>query len=69
MPLTTYARTLVSGNKARYIDEHTDINLDLVYGQLFRKRSEADSQSPTASSCELTIRLQLTPAWAIQRPA
>ncbi|BEJ07147.1 hypothetical protein CcaverHIS641_0404160 [Cutaneotrichosporon cavernicola] len=31
MPLTTYARTLVSGNKARFIDQEADINLDLVY--------------------------------------
>lgn len=31
MPFT-HVRTLVSGNKARYIDAESDINLDLVYG-------------------------------------
>lgn len=34
MPFT-HVRTLVSGNKARYIDEEPDINLDLVYGMSF----------------------------------
>lgn len=28
-----HVRSLVSGNKARYIDESTNINLDLVYGE------------------------------------
>ncbi|TXT12387.1 uncharacterized protein COLE_02797 [Cutaneotrichosporon oleaginosum] len=51
MPLTTYARTLVSGNKARYIDEESDINLDLVYGRNF-----ADSMGYPATGIKALYR-------------